>query len=87
MKTTAEKIEVMQAFERGEEIQVECGNSWARVSDPKWNWDAFDYRIKPKAREFWITPHEPSPNVAARLAIDHDPGQPGYIHVREVCDD
>lgn len=44
-------IEVMQAYERGE--QIECRDlgteSWYPVSnDPDWNMSDFEYRIKPK---------------------------------------
>lgn len=56
MKTTKEKIAVMEAFERGEEIvcygkRGENGTSFGKhlsVNDPQWNWETYDYRIKPK---------------------------------------
>lgn len=55
--TTKEMIEVMQAYERGE--QIECRDlgteSWYPVNndpdwsnDPDWNMSDFEYRIKPK---------------------------------------
>ena len=55
--TTKEMIEVMQAYERGE--QIECRDlgtePWYPVSndpdwdnDPDWNMSDFEYRIKPK---------------------------------------
>lgn len=50
MKTTAEMIEVMQAFERGEKIefkQLTLGGHWFIASSPNWDWALNDYRIKP----------------------------------------
>lgn len=52
MKTTAEMIEVMQAYVRGEEIEV-CllsGSICATVTDPAWNWHRYDYQIAPKTQ-------------------------------------
>lgn len=52
MKTTKEMIEVMQAHERGEKIEMkfldndECG--WVEVKAPLWDWYESDYRVKPK---------------------------------------
>ena len=56
MISLAEKIKVMQAFERGEEIQfVCCGyENWRDCTEPFWNWDTFDYRIKPKQQQVWF---------------------------------
>ena len=50
MKTTKEMIDVMQADERGE--QIECFNDdyeqWKDVDSPIWDWLHNDYRVKPK---------------------------------------
>jgi len=58
MKTTREKIEVMQAFEDGEDVQYGyCGETdtvWQNVPNPNWNWVDFDYRIKPKPKVIWV---------------------------------
>ena len=48
------KIQVMEAFERGEEI--ECATAgydtcWHYVKTPSWNWKETDYRIKPKPKQ------------------------------------
>lgn len=53
MKTTKEMIEVMQAYERGEQIQVKTPNKkceWVDIKEPYWSWDVCDYRVKPKKR-------------------------------------
>ena len=57
MKTTAEMIEVMQAFDRGEKIECSSltGNDFgAAVIAPVWNWLEFDYRVVRKPAECWV---------------------------------
>lgn len=54
MKTTKEKIAVMQAFEDGKKIEyatLSC-NDWEFNDSPKWDWFRCDYRIaaEPKLR-------------------------------------
>ena len=50
MKTLEEKIEVMQAFLDGKEVEiyndVEDPCSWESISNPEFNWEYNDYRIK-----------------------------------------
>ena len=51
MKTTKEMIEVMQAYDRGEQIQVlDINYFWEDTDTPYWNWAACDYRVKPKKK-------------------------------------
>lgn len=53
MKTTKEMIEVMQAYERGEQIQVKTPNKkckWEDIKEPDWQWNFCDYRVKPKKK-------------------------------------
>lgn len=51
--TLREKIEVMEAFERGEEIEYTCSSSgtWKYVKSPGWNFGLYTYRIKPKQKQ------------------------------------
>ena len=51
--TLREKIEVMEAFERGEEIEVSYvkQDKWTNISNPDWSWGAYNYRIKPKPKQ------------------------------------
>ena len=51
--TLREKIQVMEAFERGEEIeQVErLYDNWYNSPFPRWDWNAFLYHIKPKPKQ------------------------------------
>ena len=46
--TLREKIEVMEAFERGEKIEVSYVNKekWSDIYTPEWSWGAYNYRIK-----------------------------------------
>jgi hypothetical protein len=54
MKTTKEKIEVMQAFEDGKKIEflmpVNGWNEWLPAGEPNWNWETNDYRIKAESK-------------------------------------
>ena len=51
MKTTKEMIEVMQAYERGERIQIlDINGIWEDKEYPYWNWTQCDYRVKPKTK-------------------------------------
>lgn len=48
-KTTKEKIEIMQAYERGEKIELKRnGGKWIDAFIPTWDWLNTDYRIKSK---------------------------------------
>lgn len=56
--TTKEKIEVMQAYLDGKQIQItnRGGKDWgAVVTNPVWDWQVFDYRIKPKEEPVRMT--------------------------------
>ena len=58
MKTTKEKIEIMQAYERGEQIQVQhkYTNEWKDINSPEFNWVECDYQVKPKTLDKIIKP-------------------------------
>ena len=56
MSDTARKIEVMQHFENGGEIERLCvSNGWVPCFEPRWNWVAYNYRIKeePKTKTLY----------------------------------
>ena len=85
MKTLAEKIAVMQAFERGEKIEaafIDSG-SWSDSPTPSWARNVFDYRVASKPPEPKYVPWtlatiaRPLPNVVMRC-IPHD--------VSAICD-
>ena len=49
MKTIKEMIEVMQAYDRGEQVQLlNINGNWEDKDNPAWNWAKCDYRVKPK---------------------------------------
>ena len=51
-KTLAEKIAVMQAAEAGKKIEClsrqSSDDKWFWLPNPLWNWQGFDYRVKPE---------------------------------------
>lgn len=52
MKTIAEQISVMEAYQGGKTIQKSFYgiNDYRDVSNPKWNWAEYDYRVKPESK-------------------------------------
>ena len=51
MKTTKEMIEVMQAYDRGEQIQLlNRLGIWVDIDMPEWSWGLRDYRVKPNKK-------------------------------------
>ena len=51
MKTTKEMIEVMQAYDRGEQIQLlNRLGVWVDIDMPEWSFGLRDYRVKPKPK-------------------------------------
>ena len=50
MKTIKEMIEVMQAYDRGEQIENNYHEGWVLCKEPIWNWGYADYRVKPKPK-------------------------------------
>lgn len=59
--TIDEKIEVLQAYKRGETIQI-CypGNVWKDIDSPEFNFKEFKYRVKPKPLEVWANVYNDS---------------------------
>lgn len=75
--TIDKKIEVMQAYKDGAEIEcrhVRAGD-WRYIPDPIWNWSEYDYRIKepePTKGKVWIVVvdgHSPSDGVAYKRTL------------------
>ena len=50
MKTIKEMIEVMQAYDRGEQIEACYDGVWVDIYIPEWSWGLRDYRVKPKKK-------------------------------------
>lgn len=54
-KTTKEMIEVMEAFEQGEEIEyLGMMGVWANATVPTWDWENLDYRVKEYKYPMWF---------------------------------
>ena len=77
--STKAKIEVMQAFEDGKDIEINNGpNSdyWSGISNPSWDWSNHIYRVKPVKPK----PQSPEDRIKAQypdydvviLNWDHD---------------
>ena len=63
MKTLKERIEIMQACLDGKEIEYISttrygGELWSKSSNHNFNWDVYDYRIKPEPMVLWINTEE-----------------------------
>ena len=57
MMTPQEIIDVVTAFANGKEIECRRQNKsemWFPVLDPEWNFEVYEYRVKPKPRRFWL---------------------------------
>ena len=90
-KTTKEMIKIMQAYERGEQIEFRMktileNDEWDTMTqEPEWNWTEFDYRVKQKptyrpyknAAEFLTAQKEHGMNL--RLSGHNYYGLPLYI--------
>ena len=47
---TLEAIRIMQAFVDGKEVEFKwMSKDWDSTDKPEWNWEHYDYRIKPTA--------------------------------------
>ncbi len=89
---TKKAIEVMQAYVDDKEVEsrnVSGSSSWGSTFTT-WNWSRFEYRIKPKPREFWLYPFDEGLKVAESRQKAEDykceqvGGYLGVIKVREV---
>lgn len=51
---TDKMIEVMQAYTKGEaiEVSVKGADDWSEIKYPLWDWNSFEYRVKPKKPGF-----------------------------------
>ncbi len=62
MKTIDEMIDVMQRFKDGAKIECKRRNDdsdpWDPAPFPAWEWDSFDYRVKPvtKTMDIYVDP-------------------------------
>lgn len=87
-----ELLPIIEAFANGEEIERYYGESWNREIGPCWDPDS-KYRIKPKAREFWVAPFPSNEGTCTGggqtrngqyVEVDEPNRWDGVIKVREV---
>lgn len=87
MKTTKEKIEVMQAFEDGKKIEYyrydSYDNAWFPTENPTWDWLNYDYRVKeePKYRPYENT-EEMINDFCERSGAKRSPMGDPFIYVK-----
>ena len=72
MKTTQEKIAVMQAYLDGKSIEFSLdGESYRPVLvEPEFDWRLLDYRVKPTIREGWVNLYNSGFNLSAGNIYD-----------------
>jgi hypothetical protein len=89
-----ELLPVIQAFANGEEIQSKNFNH-TKWTDIQKDWivdfsqSNYEYRIKPKPREWWIMESLKNGEVIGgpcRKPLNPPPSDYHWIHVREVSD-
>ena len=54
---TKSKIEIMNAFTQGKDIECrphKTDNRWSEASSPTWDFNSFEYRIKPNPRIIYV---------------------------------
>lgn len=95
-----EMIEILQAYKEGENIQAKYkgGSSFWGVIDnpPTWNFEEYDFRVKPEPREFYVNLYGGSDIHISLTEDDAEKGKTGMsgrvrtdvetIRVREVLD-
>lgn len=94
MKTTKEKMEVMQAFMDGKLIQRthrdEDRGRWSTLgTEPVWDWLMYDFRVKPELRTIWVNEYASEQDVVhdnKEIAIEDAAGYAVRVAVeyREV---
>jgi len=94
---TEQQIAVMQASLQGKTIEFRRRHwvggkpqTWVVNSDPKWNWESFEYRVQSQPREFWVNVYPDGMQIAhnnrACADAEADHSRTECVHVREVSD-
>lgn len=74
--TTTEIIQVLQAHERGEKIEVrdKTGSEWVEIRYPNWNFAGYRYRVATPPKTIPLTPADVPPGSVFRCS----PEEEGY---------
>lgn len=51
---TKQLLPIMEAFAKGEKLQLKCGEQWKDLDNIAFSHPASSYRIKPKPLERWL---------------------------------
>lgn len=94
MATIDYMCSVMREAQRGKTIQVRStvSSAWCDTGQPNWNWAAYEYRVKPVPREFWVVEWATRLQAfdckqSAEEACKQLAGKSGRVfHVREVLE-
>ena len=81
--TTAEMIAVMQAYVKGEQIQCRHRGrrEWNDITVAKWDWELYEYRIKPKEESERMTNRQLAEWCAEGKGLwKHDPSNSGTVY-------
>jgi len=78
--------EVMLAYANGQEIELRrtmpSASEWEHHKAPCFDWNLFEYRVKPKPREWWIQIDECDRVVGQEHSLDIN----RRVKVREVLE-
>ncbi len=94
MSSTREKIEVMEAFERGKTIQSRStpSDSWEHNVFPAWDWMHMRYRVEPKPAEVWCNDYQygwgcPHPSKEHAISAAYDNAKRTAVRFIEAPED
>ena len=78
--TTEEKIKVMQAHIDGEyiEFRIKGEEVWEDCGIPAWNWQEFEYRIKPEEKKPTYRPYKDTDEMIADFKERFKVNVPSY---------
>lgn len=88
-----EMIAVLTAAKEGKRIQYKRHefNEWYDNNDSRWNFEMFEYRVKPEPREWWAEIYSTNKKYGVLYPTKEEAHDRGYpyeiVHVREVIDD
>lgn len=82
--TTTEMVSVMQAHADGKEIEVtfKGDGEWVATKNPSWDWNTFEYRIKPEPPKPKCVPYE-SAQEFLQAQREHGPYVELFVHLEE----
>lgn len=85
MRTTNEMIEVMKAYSEGKTIECKASDCdyWVEVDNIHWNWDSFDYRVKPEPK---YVPYASVSEIDRSKWVKDNDGSSGVLYMIDSID-